>query len=132
MAGEDLAANAKRAAGLLDSLRNLASTLIAVAQTRLQLLANELHAERLRLGRLVLFAAAGVFFAALGIMMLTVLVIVVFWEGNRLLAIGGFAMFYLLLGIAFGVVVHRRASAHPRLFEDSLRELGKDRERLSS
>jgi uncharacterized membrane protein YqjE len=132
MAGEDSAAGAGRAGGLMGSLRNLVSTLIAVAQTRLQLLANELHAEKLRLARLGLFAAVAVFFLALGIIMLTLLVIVVFWDSNRLLAIGSFAGIYLLLGIAFGVTVLRRATEPTRLFEASLQELSKDRERLSS
>jgi uncharacterized membrane protein YqjE len=132
MAGEDFAAGAKRAGGLLGSLKNLASTLIAVAETRLQLLANELHAEKLRLAQLGLYAAAAVFFFALGIIMLTLLAIVAFWDSHRLLAIGGFAAIYLLLGIAFGVTAIRRATERTHLFEDSLKELAKDREQLSS
>ena len=132
MAGEDSAAGAKRAGGLLSSLKNLASTLVAVVETRLQLLANELHAEKLRLARLGLYAAAAVFFFALGIIMLTLLAVVVFWDSHRLLVIGGFAGIYLLAGMAFGVAVLRRATQRSRLFEDSLRELAKDREGLSS
>lgn len=132
MAGEDSAAGARRSGGLLGSIKNLASTLIAIGQTRLQLLANELHAETLRLARLGLFAVAAIFFTAFGIIMLTLLVIVLFWDSHRLLAIGGFAAIYLLLGIAFGVTVLTRASERTHLFEDSLRELAKDREQLSS
>lgn len=132
MAGEDSTAGAKRAGGLLGSLKNLAATLVAVVETRLQLLANELHAEKLRLAQLGLFAAAAIFFFAVGIIMLTLLVIVAFWDSHRLLAIGGFAAIYLLLGIAFGVTVFRRATERSRVFEDSLRELVKDREWLSS
>ncbi len=131
MAGEDSAAGAKRAGGLLGSLKNLASTLVAVVETRLRLLANELHAEKLRLARLGLYAAAAVFFLALGIIMLTLLVIVLFWDSHRWLAIGGFAAIYLLLGIAFGAAVIRRATQRSRVFEDSLQELAKDREWLS-
>jgi uncharacterized membrane protein YqjE len=132
MAGEDFAAGATRAAGLLGSARNLASTLIAVAQTRLQLLGNEIHAEGLRLARLGLFAVSAIFFIALGIIMLTLLVIVVFWDSHRLLAIGSIAAIYLLLGIAFGVTLFRHAAKPTCLFEDSLRELAKDKEHLSS
>jgi len=131
MAGEDSAAGAKRAGGLLGSLKNLASTLVAVVETRLRLLANELHAEKLRLAQLGLYAAAAVFFLALGIIMLTLLVIVMFWDSHRWLAIGGFAAIYLLLGIAFGAAVIRRATQRSRVFEDSLQELAKDREWLS-
>lgn len=131
MAGEDPAAGARRTGGLLGSLKNLALTLVAIAQTRLQLLANEVHAEMLRLARLGLLAAAAVFFFALGIILLTLLAIVMLGDGNRLLAIGGFAAIYLLLGIAFGMMVFRRATERTRLFEASLQELAKDRERLS-
>jgi uncharacterized membrane protein YqjE len=131
MAGEDSAAGATRVGGLLGSAKNLAATLIAIAQTRLQLLANEIQAEKLRLARLGLFAVAAIFFIAFGIIMLTLLVIVVFWDSHRLLAIGGFAAVYLLLGIAFGVMVFTRATERTRLFEDSLREFAKDREQLS-
>ncbi len=132
MAGEDSAAGARRAGGLLGSIKNLAATLIAVVETRLRLLDNELHAEKLRLAQLGLYAAAAIFFFALGIIMLTLLVIVAFWDSHRLLAIGGFAAIYLVLGIVFGVTVFRRATERSRVFEDSLRELVKDREGLSS
>ena len=132
MAGEDSAAGARRAAGLLGSLRNLASTLVAVVETRLLLLGNELHAEKLRLAQLGLFAVAAVFSLALGVIMLTLLVIAVFWDTHRLLVIGGFAAIYLLIGAAFGMAVLRRATERSRVFDDSLKELAKDREWLSS
>ncbi len=132
MAGEDSAASARRAGGVLGSLKNLASTLVAVVETRLKLLANELHAEKLRLAQLGLFAAAAMFFFALGLLMLTLLAIVAFWDSHRLLAIGVFAGIYLLVGVAFGVTVIRRATQRSRVFEDSLQELAKDRKWLSS
>jgi uncharacterized membrane protein YqjE len=132
MAGEGTAAGGMRASGLLSSIRNLASTLVELAQTRLQLLANEIREEKLRLSQLVLFAAAAVFFAALGIIMLTLLVIILFWDDNRLLAVGGFAAFYSICGIVFAAAAVKRVNAHSHLFEASLRELAKDRERLSS
>lgn len=131
MAGEDSAAGATRASGLLGSIKNLAATLVAVARTRLQLLANEIEEEKLRLARLGLLSILAVFFFALGIIFLTLLVVVLFWDSNRILVIGGFAVIYLLLGIGLGMVVLKRAGARSRLFEASLRELAKDSERLS-
>lgn len=132
MAGEDSAAGATRTGGLLGSLKNLAATLIAIAQTRLQLLANEIQEEGLRLRQLALLAIIAVFFFACGVLLLTLLVIVVFWDSNRLLAIGGFTTLYLVIGIALAIEVRRRAAARSRLFEASLGELKKDRERLSA
>ena len=132
MAGDDAAASARRTGGLLRSLKSLVSTLIGILQTRLQLFANEIHEEALRLTRLGLLAAAAVFFLALGVVMLTLFAVVLFWDSHRLLVIAGFAGTYLLLAIAAALAAFRHATQRTRLFETSLRELAKDREQLSS
>ena len=131
MAGADSSAGA-RAGGLLGSVKKFVATLVAVAQTRLQLLANEIHEERLRIQQLWLLAIIAVFFFALGVLLVTLFVIVLFWDSNRLLAIGGFAVFYVVIGIAFAIAVRNRVARGSRLFEASLGELRKDRARLSS
>jgi len=132
MAGADPAAGNARAGGLLGSVKKLVATLVAVAQTRLQLLANEIHEERSRIQQLWLLAIIAVFFFTLGVLLFTLFVIALFWDSNRLLAIGGFAAFYVVIGIVFAVAVRNRAARGSRLFEASLAELKKDRARLSS
>lgn len=132
MAAEDSAAGARRVRGLLDSVRNLAATLVAVAQTRLQLLANEIQEESLRLWRLWLLSIIAFFFFACSVLLFTLLVIVAFWDSNRLLAIAGFATLYLIIGIVLAIELRRSATADSRLFEASLGELKKDLEELSS
>jgi uncharacterized membrane protein YqjE len=131
MAGADSAAGA-RAGGLLGSLKNLVATLVDVAHTRLQLLGNEIHEERLRLQQLWLLAFIALFFFVLGVLLCTLFVIVLFWDSNRLLAIGGFAGVYLAIGTGFAIAVRNRAARGSRLFEASLGELKKDRARVSS
>lgn len=132
MAGMDAAAGAARARGLLGSIRKLLATLVAMVETRLHLLANEMHAEGVRLGQLLLLGVASVFFLALGFVLLTLFVIAMFWDTNRLLAIGGFAALYLAVGIVLAAVARGRAVARTRLFEASFGELKKDRDRLSA
>jgi len=132
MAGEDTAAGATSARGLLGSLKSLVATLVAIAQTRLELLANEIHEEGLRLSQLLVLALIAVLFLGFGVLLLTLLVIVVFWDSNRLLAIGGAAAVYLVIGISLAIEVRRRSAASSRLFEASLGELKKDRDRLSA
>jgi uncharacterized membrane protein YqjE len=132
MAGDETAAGARRPSGLLGSLKNLTGTLLGVVQTRLQLLANEIHEEKLRLAQIAVYAVAAVFFLVFGILLSTLFVIVLFWDSNRLLAIGAFAGIYLLFGSVLGMMALNRANTRSRLFEHSLRELDKDRERLSS
>lgn len=117
--------------GLLASLRRLAATLVAVFQTRLELLATEVEEERIRLGRLLLLGAAAAFFLALGILTLTLFVIVLFWDTHRLLVTGLLAALYLGAGLAIALAARREALARPRLFAASLSELAKDRERLN-
>jgi uncharacterized membrane protein YqjE len=118
--------------GLLASLRRLAATLVAVFQTRLELLATEVEEERVRLGRLLLLGTAAAFFLALGMLTLTLFVIVLFWDTHRLLVTGLLAALYLGAGLALALAARREASARPRLFAASLSELAKDRERLNS
>ena len=132
MAAEESAAGVKRARGLLGSVKNLVATLVAVVQTRLQLLANEIQEESLRLWRLWLLSIIAVFFFACSVLLFTLLVIAAFWDSNRLLAIGGFAVLYLIVGIVLAIELRRSATVESRLFEASLAELTKDHERLSS
>ena len=70
-------------------------------------------------------------FFACGVLLLTLLVIVMFWDTNRLLAIGGFAVLYLAIGAGLAMAARARAAAGSRLFEASLGELKKDHDRLS-
>lgn len=131
MAGADSTAGAARAGGLLSSVKKLVVTLVAMVQTRLELLANELHAERQRIAQMLVLGIAAVFFLAFGFFLLTFLVIAMFWDTNRLFAIGGFAVLYLVIGAALAAAARGRAAAGTRLFEASLGELKKDRDRLS-
>jgi len=61
--------------------------------------------------------------------MLGFLVILTFWE-HRVLAASLVAAGYLLAAAAALLVVRAKARGRPRLFEASLSELAKDRDRL--
>ena len=119
-----------RATGLFASLRNFAATLTAVAQTRLELLANEVEEEKLRFGQLLLFGSIALFCLAVGSVFLAIFITVLLWESHRLLVLGGLAVLFLGLGGAAVVMFRARASTGSRLFAASLAELGKDRQQL--
>ena len=121
-----------RRGGLFDSVRTLAATLVAMGRTRLELLSTEIEEERVRLSSMLLWALVALFCAALCIVLVTLLVMVVFWDTHRLLALGIMALLFLLgAAIAWRVVLDK-ARAKPRLFATSLAELSKDRERLNT
>ena len=119
-----------RATGLFASLRNFAVTLTAVAQTRLELLANEVEEEKLRFGQLLLFGSIALFCLAVGSVFLAIFITVLLWESHRLLVLGSLAVLFFSLGGVAVVMFRARASAGSRLFSASLAEMGKDRQRL--
>ena len=131
MAVEEPAYQAPRSAGLFVSLKNLAATFVGTLQTRLELLVTELEEERVRLVQIWLLVSVALFLFALGIITLTLFLIVLFWDTQRLLVIGLLTVVYLGAGTAFGLAARNKAAGRSRLFASSLAELAKDRERLT-
>ena len=97
-----------RAESLLDSLRNFARTFIGVLQTRLEIFASELDEQRDALARIAVLAAVASFCLALAVMLAVLLVVVIFWDTNRLLAIGIVTAVFSTAGlIALGMLYFR-------------------------
>ena len=119
-------------AGLFASLRNFAATAVAIARTRLELLANEMAEEKVRLSQLVVFGVVALLGLVVGTIFLAVFVTVLFWDSHRLIALGGFAALFLGMGAYAAIQFRTRAVAGSGLFSASLAELDKDRQQLSS
>jgi uncharacterized membrane protein YqjE len=117
--------------GILQSLRNLAATLLALLQTRFELLVAELEEERMRLLQLLFWIAGAIFFLAVGILLLVILLVAVFWESHRLAAIVVLAGVFLAAGAGMSMMVRKLMRERPRLFSTSLGELAKDRDQLT-
>ena len=130
--GEDTPGDPRRSRGLVVSLRELARTLVTMIHTRTELFALELARERTRLIRLLLFGIIALVFLALGMVTATIFVIVLFWDSQRLLAIGLLTLIYLGIGAALAFAARREIAAAASPFSASLGELKKDREKLFS
>src|ERR1035437_2501954 len=117
--------------GLMESLERLAGTLLAIFQTRLELLSNEMEEERVRIEQMLLYGSVALFFFGLAIMLLTVFVVVVFWDSQRLLVLGVFAALYFVAGLLVWNALRRVAREKSKLFSASLAELADDRDRLA-
>ena len=118
--------------GLLESLSVLATTLVAIAHTRLELLSTDLEEEREHLLSLLALSLAALFCLGVGVLLATILLVATFWDTHRLLVLGSLAGFFLAAGMAaFGFAMHK-ARTKPRLFAASLLELFKDRQQLES
>lgn len=117
--------------GLLESLKRLAGTLLAMLQTRLELLSGEVEEELLRIGQIALYGVVAVFFFCLTIVLLLAFIVAVSGESYRVPVLGGLAAFFLAAGLWASYVVRRLAREKSRLFSASLAELSKDRDRLA-
>ena len=121
-----------RSQGLLESLTALASTLVAIAYTRLDLLSTEVEEDREHLISLLVLTFFALFSLGIGILLGTILLVALFWENHRLLALASLTGIFLLSGmVAWGCAIHR-TKTKPRLFTASLLELIKDRKQLDS
>ena len=116
--------------GLFGSLRRLLATLLGIVSTRIELLVNEWEEERLRVLRMLLFALLAVFCACMGMVMLTIFIVVLFWHDNPLLAVSLLALFYFAAAATFGLLLVRLLHQRSVLFSASLAELRKDRNQL--
>ena len=123
---------AEAGAGLMGSIKQLLSTVTSIASTRLELLANELQEERLRLTQMLFFALFALFCFGIGILLLTAFIVVLFWDDHRLAALGTLSALFLALGTLMTMLLRSKAQAKSRLFSASLAELTKDREQLET
>lgn len=116
--------------GLLESAKRLLSTLTSILSTRLELLANEWQEERLRLTQMLFFSLLALFCFGIFVLLLTVFILVLFWDDHRLAVLGGMSVVFFALGTLMTLSLYRLSQAKSKLFSISLAELAKDREHL--
>jgi uncharacterized membrane protein YqjE len=119
-----------QAGGLLDSLKTLARSLLAVGQTRLELLGSELEEQRAILQRELLLAVIATFCLALGVVFTALFFVILFWDSHRLLVLGLFAAAFFAVSAVAIVALRAADRDRPRAFSATIQELGKDRESL--
>jgi len=118
--------------GLFVSLKALSANLLGIVQTRLELLSTDIAEERERIVMLVVLALGALFSIGIGVVLLAILVVVALWESNRLAALGGMIVFFLISGGILGWIVLSKLRSAPRPFDASIGELVKDRQELKS
>lgn len=124
-------ASQPRSRGLFDSLRRVGSTLSALVHSRAELFAREFERERTRFARLALFAVASLFFLALSVLTATLFIIVLFWDSQRLVAIGFLTVLYLAIGVGIALFARHEASRGARPFASTVEQLRQDRQRFN-
>lgn len=118
--------------GLFTTLKALTSGVLAIIQTRLELLSTDVAVERERLLTLLVMVLAALFFLGVGVLLLALLIVMALWESQRLYALGGMIVFFLGAGAVVGWLAVQKSRKQPRLFDASITELAKDRQDLNS
>lgn len=116
--------------GLFDSLRALLATATELLQTRLELAGTEVEEQVARLASLLIWSIVALFLGFTAIVLIAIALIVAFWDTHRVLVAGGLAgLFAILAGVALANL-SAQLRDRPRLFQATLDELAKDRQRL--
>lgn len=118
------------APGIFDSLKQLLATLAGIAQTRIELLGNEVEEQVARLTTMLLWTIVTLFLAFTSAVLVAVAVLVVFWDTNRILAAVLLAAGFALLALVSWLRVRSVALGRPHLFQATVAELAKDRDHL--
>jgi len=121
-----------RPGGLFESVKALAATLLAVAQTRLELFSIDVEEEWVHVSSILTWSLVAMFCAGIGVVFATLFLVFALWETHPLLALGIPAVLFLLVAALAWRLVMAKVRAKPRPFAASLAELAKDREHLTS
>jgi uncharacterized membrane protein YqjE len=126
----EAAGGAGSQAGLLDSVKMLARSLLALGQTRLEIMGSEIEEQRALFLREVVLAVIAALFLGLGVAFTALFVVLVVPLEHRPRVMGLFAVVFF---VASGAVIAALLAARhdrPRTFSTTIQELGKDRESL--
>ena len=114
------------ATNLLRSLVQLGGTLLATAQTRVELLTTELSEDLERGVRILLWGFVALLAGILGALLAGVTLIVYFWDTHRLGASIGVTLVFLLVAAVAGWIARERLQEKPRVLDATRTELTRD------
>ena len=118
--------------GLLQSLNHFLATFVAIVHTRLELLTTELQEEVRQVGGILLWAFIAAFAAMMGLFLVALAVIFVFWDTHRLAASFAMVGMFIVVAVVAGLILRHKLSTKPPLLDDTLAELARDRDQLKA
>src|SRR5258706_10867098 len=100
---------------MLGPVREFARTLLSFVLTRTRLAATELEEQALRLIEILVWLAVALFFLGIAIVFAALLVVLLFWDSNRLLAAGLLTALFVSAGTCATLVARRVLREPPEL-----------------
>ena len=115
--------------GIFSSAKRLASRLLGMVETRVELFSLELQEEKLRLIQILIWASAAVFLMSTALILLTGLVLLMCWQDpfNRLIALAVMCLLYFAGAIGAALALTRQLKREAMPFAETLGQLKKDR-----
>ncbi len=117
--------------GVFGAARSKATSWLAIAQTRLDLLRNELEVGRITIMRQLMLALALAFCVGLGLVLTVIALTLLFWE-QRLLVVSLSGAVFWAVAVYLVVALRRRDTQPAPLFSESLAELQEDLRQLKA
>lgn len=115
---------------LAESVIRLVATLLAMAQTRMELVAAEVQEESLRYFSYLLWSLAAMFCLGIAIVAAVLLVVVLYWDTHRIGILLTLSVLFGITGVAIGLRLHRQYRGKPQLLAYSTSVLSRDAEML--
>src|SRR5436305_15282521 len=105
--------------GIMDSVRSYLASWVAIAKTRVEIISVEIEEQREWMEHLLLLAVGAAFCASIGMVLLTLFVVVLFWESDPLAVLGAFAVLYLGRGLGLWLTLEHNSNSKPRSFSET-------------
>src|SRR5207247_7582908 len=117
--------------GLFSSVKRLLNTALAGAENRIELFLVELREARVRVFDVLLLGCAAAVLGFMALLMVTVTLVVVFWDSARVPVLGGLSACYSLatIGVLWRLKVRL---GNWSFFSATLDEIKKDRDGLEA
>jgi uncharacterized membrane protein YqjE len=114
------------ATGLLRSLVRLGGTLLALVETRVDLLTTELSEDAHRAVQILLWGFVALLAGILGALLAGITVIVLLWDTHRIAAAVTVTAVFLVVAAVAALLLRKRLREKPRLLDATRSELTRD------
>lgn len=117
---------------IFDGVRRVAATMAGLGSNRLELFGIELQEELERHAGNLAWLVAAFLFAALALLLMSLLLLIVFWDTQRVAVAVGLTVLYSVLSFACFLRLMRRMRTSPAPFAVTVEEFKRDRAALLS
>jgi uncharacterized membrane protein YqjE len=118
-------------AGIMESLRRLGRTGVAVVQNRIELFSVEIEEQKVRVVRLLVLAGAAIFLGNTFLLTVSATIVVMVGETARVPVLIGLSVIYFASALWAFLALRKELRSAPPPFQETVSELRKDSQWLN-